>query len=230
MNHIMMWLPLVAMTILATTGCSGDQKSFDCKMRQLALDFAHKIQPFRSKTHFQMIADALNGAPEAQNCSVTVPDSYGGDDNVMNTLPLPAGVTKTFYVDTIKGKDSYSGSIKSPFKTIVKAVKAARFAGEYSTIVLREGTFYLTKTIELEPQDKGLTIQSYPEEEVWISGGKIIAPKWERCDVNPSKGVNIYKADISSHDVNVIPGLRVNNKRAIRARYPNADPELGFGS
>ena len=230
MNHTILWLPLVGMTILATTGCNGDQKSFDCKMRRLALDFAHKIQPFRSKVHFQMIADALNGAPEAQNCSVTVPDSYGAEDNIMNTLPLPTGVAKTFYVDTIKGKDSNTGSIKYPFKTIMRAVKAARFAGKYSTIVLREGTFYLTETIELEPQDKGLTIQSYQEEEVWISGGKVITPKWERYDVNPSKGTNIYKADISSHDVNVIPGLRVNKKRAIRARYPNADPELGFGS
>ncbi len=230
MNHVVLWLPLIAMAILATTECNGDQKSFDCKMRQLALDYAHKIQPFRSKTHFQMIADALNGATEAQNCSVKVPDSYGADVKITNTLPLSAGLTKTFYVDSINGKDSNTGSVKSPFKTIVRAVIASRFAGKYSTIVLREGTFYLTKTIELEPQDKGLTIQSYLDEEVWISGGKIITPKWEKYDVNPSKGTNIYKADISSHDVDVIPGLRVNKKRAIRARYPNADPELGFGS
>ena len=230
MNHVIMWLPLVAMTILAITECNGDQKSFDCKMRQLALDFAQKIQPFRSKAHFQMIADALNGATEAQNCSIKVPDSYGVDVKVMNTSLLSAGVTKIFYVDSIRGKDSNTGLIKSPFKTIARAVMAARSAGMYSTIILREGTFYLTTTIELEPQDKGLTIKSYPDEEVWISGGKVITPKWKKHDVNPSKGTNIYKADISSHEVDVLPGLRVNNKRAIRARYPNADPELGFGS
>ena len=41
-------------------------------MRQLAMDYAQKIQPFRSKMHFQELADALNGAPEARNCNVTV--------------------------------------------------------------------------------------------------------------------------------------------------------------
>ena len=36
------------------------------------MDYARKIQPFRSKMQFQELADALNGVPEAQNCNVTV--------------------------------------------------------------------------------------------------------------------------------------------------------------
>ena len=41
---------------------------------------------------------------------------------------------------------------------------------------------------------------------------------------------NIYMADLSSMSIPEITGLRVNGMRAIRARFPNADPELGFGS
>ena len=36
-----------------------DEKSFDCKMRQLSMDFARKIQPMRTKEQFQELADAL---------------------------------------------------------------------------------------------------------------------------------------------------------------------------
>ena len=208
-----------------STGSWGDQKSFDCNMRQLCLDFANKIQPFRSKAHFQMIADALNGAPEAQNCSVTVSDQYGVHcDKINHSRKLQHDQLqedgKSFYVDAEKGEDSQTGTINSPFKTIPRAVEAARDAGYYSTIVLREGTFYLTDAIELDTRDKGLTIQNYQMEQVWISGGKVIAPKWEKYNVDPSRSSNIYKADISSHGIRKIPGLRVNTKRGIRARYP----------
>ena len=43
-------------------------------MWQLGMQFAQKIQPSLSKTKLREIADALNGAHEAQNCNVSVPD------------------------------------------------------------------------------------------------------------------------------------------------------------
>ena len=49
-------------------------------------------------------------------------------------------------------------------------------------------------------------------------------------EVDPSKRTNIYKADLASQGISKICGLCVNTKRSIRARYPNADTELGFGS
>ncbi len=45
-------------------------------------------------------------------------------------------------------------------------------------------------------------------------------------------GDNVYVADLSSwvpSGANVY-GLRENGNRMIRARYPNANPEFGFGS
>ena len=44
----MMFLRVAALAAL-TALVSADQQSFDCPMRQLALDFAAKAQPFRPK-------------------------------------------------------------------------------------------------------------------------------------------------------------------------------------
>ena len=197
------------------------------------MDFARKIQPSLTKVKLQQIADALNGAQEAQNCNISVPADVQEMEPAIRapSFPLPdPKASASFYVDANKGSDSNSGTMESPFQTINKAVMAARNAGPFSTIILREGTFYLTETIQLNSKDKGLTIQNYPNEVAWISGGKVIMPKWEKYDVDSSKKTNIYKADLSSDQITTITGLRVNMKRAIRARYPNADPELGFGS
>ena len=191
------------------------------------MDYARKIRPDLSPDKQQQVADALNGAKEAQNCNVSVFNSKRGSHAPSFTVPEGSS---TFYVDADKGSDSNTGSMGSPFKTIEKALSATRSAGQPSTIVLRKGTYYLTKTLELGTQDNGLTIQNYEMEEVWISGGKVFTPKWEKYNVDPSKNTNIYKADLSSEGMATIPGLRINTKRAIRARYPNADPELGFGS
>ena len=46
-------------------------QDFDCPMRQLLLEFAAEIQPNLSQDQLNEISDALNGAPEAQNCSVS---------------------------------------------------------------------------------------------------------------------------------------------------------------
>ena len=222
-----MAVKIVFFLALAIQICFADQKSFDCKMRQIALDYARKIQPFRTKMQFQQVADALNGAQEAQNCSVKVdiPDDGGWKPP---SFPLPSSTAAMFYVDANKGSDSNSGTESAPFKTIEKALAAARSAGHSSTIILRQGIFYLTETINFGSHDNGLTIMNYKNEEVWISGAKVITPKWTSWRTSGQD--NIYVADLSSEGIKNIPGLRVNGKRGIRARYPNADPELGFGS
>lgn len=82
------------------------------------------------------------------------------------------------------------------------------------------GVYHLESTIELNEQDSGLTIQNQDSDEVWISGGKLINPKW-------STQGNFSVTDL---DEEAVYGLRINGQRAIRARYPNANPEEGFGS
>ena len=94
-------------------------------MRQVGLDYAHKIQPFLSKAHFQEIADALNGAEEAENCSVVVPSLYG-DSHKKRKHHIQPQESTTVYVDAVKGQDSNDGSVTSPLKTIAKAIQVTR--------------------------------------------------------------------------------------------------------
>ena len=223
---LLLWPVLITAAVFVASS-DADQASFDCKMRQLAMDYARKIQPWLPDMKMQELADALNGAKEAQHCNVTV-------QNSTNRFPRPpafptSNADSAYYVDTNSGSDSNSGAQDSPFKTITKAVTAARTSG-VRMIILRKGTFYLADTIMLNEKDSGLTIQNYPNEEVVISGGTIIKPIWQAADVSESRATNIYKADLSSQ-VDSVMGLRVDGARAIRARYPNANPETdGFAS
>lgn len=225
MSRLKPVLFLVSISLLLEWS-SSDEKTFDCKMRQLAMDFARKIQPMRTKEQFQELADALNGAREAQGCNVTVGKHDYAKTRVGNFSSPQAG--STFYVDSTRGSDSNPGTQSAPFKTIEMGITSAKSAGYGSTVVLRKGIYYLVSTIDLTSKDSsGLTIQSFNGEEAWISGGRLITPKWMPHNVT---GANIYVADLSQEDLDSILGLRVNSMRAIRARYPNANPEFGFGS
>ena len=189
------------------------------------MSYARQLQPWLSDTKLQEVADALNGAQEAKNCNVSVKSSGIAQKAPSFSIPKAA----TFYVDAVKGSDSNSGTMDSPFMAISKAVMAARASGSGATIVLREGTFYLTETIMLTSQDSGLTFQNYPNEMVTISGGKVVKPDWQPFKTDNS--MNIYKADMSSEKIDNMLGFRVDGMRGIRARYPNAIPETqGFAS
>ena len=68
----------------------------------------------------------------------------------------------TLYVDGTNGTDSNPGTADKPFKTIQPAVEASRtFAGnDRKTVVIKEGTYYLTAPLGLTPADSYLTIQN----------------------------------------------------------------------
>lgn len=220
-------LCLLLAALIGVGPCLADKSTFDCKMRQLAMDYAHKIQPWLSDMKFKEVADALNGAQEAQKCNVSLARPVPMLQPKPPSFPLPH--TATFYVDANKGSDSNPGTIEAPFMTIPKAVMAARASDSGATIILRSGTFYLTDTIVLNNKDSGLTIQNYPNEGVTVSGGKVIKPTWEA--VNTANLMNIYKADLSSQGIDSMTGFRMDGMRATRARYPNANPEIqGFAS
>ena len=44
-----------------------------------------------------------------------------------------------------------------------------------------------------------------------------------------SAGPNVWVASLAGTGITSVPGLRLNGGRMIRARYPNGNPELGFG-
>lgn len=294
-------------------------REYDCPLRQLAIDFAHEIQPRLTFAQLQELVDAVDGAQEAQNCTSTVPgtaplgDSADGRRLLSRRHVAPG--TTSFYVDAAKGSDSNSGSASSPFQTIERGVTACRGVSGSCSVVLREGTFYLTSPLMLTKEDSGLTIMNAPGDDVWLSGGTVLSPEFKPYNVTPGGTVtvfsspmncvsntgpgtpgviwgaktatsdaceamcvantsctaftwhdshqgkfandcvfrtdgelpcvpqsghtsgyknaprNVYRADLSAAGISSVPGLRINGKRQIRARYPNAIPWLdGFGS
>eukprot|EP01116_Phalansterium_solitarium_P023012 TRINITY_DN785_c0_g1_i1.p1 TRINITY_DN785_c0_g1~~TRINITY_DN785_c0_g1_i1.p1 ORF type:complete len:881 (-),score=338.00 TRINITY_DN785_c0_g1_i1:265-2871(-) len=64
----------------------------------------------------------------------------------------------------------------------------------------------------------------------WLRTDGICADVSQSGHVSGWHTPTVYVADVSSYNLETIKGLRVNGLRGIRARYPNADPELGFGS
>merc|ERR1719242_1571919 len=129
--------------------------------------------------------------------------------------------------------DSASGDINDPFKSLSIAVEYARnkYPGIWKKISLREGRYYLDETVYFGAEDSNLIISNYNNEMVELSGSVLLPNlKWTRFKTTNNKK-KIHVAEIPSNvNISSISGLRVNGSRAIRARYPNANPEEGFGS
>eukprot|EP01046_Picozoa_sp_COSAG06_P057295 COSAG06_NODE_11125_length_1563_cov_4.163934_1_plen_362_part_00 len=208
---------------------------FDCKTRHLAMEYARKIQPFRSKADFDYLAEVLDmhgGTPggPAQCFNVT----YDGPDQTFTpTFPIsPTGTV--VYADSVNGKDSNAGTMEAPFATIGAALAATRKkggsggGGDGATVVLRKGVYYGEEALNLTVADSGLTIQNYNGEEAWLSGAKPLKVKWTaggrdhpRFGEAGFAAKSVWKTDLSGQGVKVIEGLRIAQARAVRARYPN---------
>eukprot|EP01044_Picomonas_judraskeda_P011397 COSAG03_NODE_1548_length_3894_cov_36.405007_2_plen_197_part_00 len=80
---------------------------FDCKTRHLAMEYARKIQPFRSASDFRYLAEVLDmhgGTPGGPTQCFNV--TYDGPDQVFApTFPIASG-DAVFYADSVNGKDS----------------------------------------------------------------------------------------------------------------------------
>ena len=80
--------------------------------------------------------------------------------------------------------------------------------------------------------DNHLSIINYNGEQVIVSGGfPINNCQWKSLS---NQQPNLYSCDLSGNtnitSLSTIYGLRVNGIRGVRARYPNNNPEFGFGS
>jgi len=182
----------------------GDRQSFDCAARDLAVEFAAASNPTLSAFHLQEIADALNGSPEkTPGCNVTVPasllDSRGSIPRFRPYSIPTAGAI--FYVDYNKGNDASPGTQSSPFKTVAKALSASRAGGGGGTIVLRNGTHFLSAPLTLTGADSGLTLQSFPGEEAWLSRGVPLTVSWTQ---EPAPGPSGWQGPFTG--INAVDG------------------------
>ena len=123
------------------------------------------------------------------------------DERDVSSLSSEDPMYLALYIDAENGSDSNPGTMKEPLKTVMQAVKLSRLrrqAGEFIDIVLRQGTYYLTDTITLGPEDSRLVITGYSDEIATVSGGKEYKFDWVKVvdEMGPvMPGVNaIYGA------------------------------------
>jgi hypothetical protein len=192
---------------------AGVTASYDCEMRKHAYEFAQKTLPERGD--FKSAYDALQLAA----CGVPPP---GTTDDVFKppTLPTPSG-GKVLHVDA-KAAAGGDGSAAKPFHSLEAAVAAATAPGP-KTILLKGGTYY-TKGVVLTPAHSDLTIQNDAGAEVTVSGAVPVTNSKDKWSI-VNKATNTWKLDTKGQGLPAEFGMRVGSKRAIRAKYPNGDPE-----
>lgn len=128
---------------------------------------------------------------------------------------------QTAFFVSADGKDSNKGTMKRPFRTIEKALEAARSEKGEITLYLREGVYRLSAPLTLTASDgnseKKLTLTSFPNEKATISGGVLLNLDWQPYE----RG--IWQAKVNQ-DIE-IDMLLVNGEIRHMARYPNYDEQ-----
>lgn len=152
-----------------------------------------------------------------------------------------AGHSADIYVAT-NGSDKNNGSKEQPLASIHMAIRMARELRRLNDpsvndgihIIIREGTYYLTETLRIGPDDSGTPssptiIQAANGEKVIISGGQSIT-NWKKLNQPLSALSANARQNIWVADVPLLGGkprefrqLWVNDQKAIRARDKNAD-------
>lgn len=142
-----------------------------------------------------------------------------------------AATQATFYVSP-SGNDAAAGTKDAPFKTITQAQKAVRAINGSMTgdieVILREGTYVLPSTVNFTEADGGkdghyVRYKAAEGERPLITGGMQITGWTIHDEAN-----NIWKAEGVDGRFRQ---LYVNNRKAVRACFPNviAANEKGNG-
>ncbi len=155
----------------------------------------------------------------------------------LGTMVQGGEVPLRFYVSPV-GRDEWSGKLKAPnsgctdgpFATLQKAQSAVRDLKKRGLrqpveVILRGGIYYLDQPLVFTPEDSGtancpITYRSAPGEVAILSGGKRING-WKKIE-DRLWMVEIPEARQGGWNFRV---LRVGDRWAIRARYPNFDAQ-----
>jgi hypothetical protein len=233
------WL-LLLLSPYSTTTAKTNVTYLDCGMRQLALEYAQKL--LIHDDNIETITHVHAALRLSILCGVEVPV----EESTMEGMPIQRRraaeelcppTVGCVYVAPKSSKDDAQvvvadGSINRPWTSLLEALVEARRCRHLTTkpptkIVLRHGTHFLSETLQIEDQDNGLSMVGYPGEQVWISGG--IALQGVAFSTWPNN-TNILVADLSpllkDKPLPKVTSLFTTNRRYIRARYPNADPEV----
>ena len=203
-----------------------------CHCRDASLDYAKQLFPTDTITHGNVF-DAMQMGPLCNRTRPSV-DPNAQRTHVRGGIPRTRLMSESesrpaslFVVDPTSGSDDGrgDGSVHRPFRSVHRAVEAARerragTAGQsYSTtVVLRQGTHYLGRTLHLDERDSGLTITSVEGEEAIVSGGTPISGLvWRKAEAPLPDGV--YVTDVPSNpNTSSFDALFVGDRLEIRAR------------
>jgi len=143
------------------------------------------------------------------------------------------------YFVATDGNDAWSGKLPAPnaaktdgpFATLgrardaIRAMKASTGLTMPVTVMVREGTYYLSEPLRFAPEDSGteqcpITYMAYPGEKPVLSAGRRITG-WT------TKDGRLYTAFLPEVKEGAwfFRQLRVGEERQIRARTPNFDPQ-----
>ncbi|WP_434624212.1 carbohydrate-binding domain-containing protein [Azospirillum sp. B2RO_4] len=154
-------------------------------------------------------------------------DLFG--DAPINQTPVPTAPTKPAFYVAANGKDTWSGKLAAPnadgtdgpFASLEKAQAAMRASSTIDTTYVREGTYHLTKTLELTSLDNGHSFQNYPGEKPVLSGGEVVKSF-------TSEGNGLYSAKLASaSNLDLIVG-DVRQHLAEKFAYDAADVTSGW--
>jgi len=140
------------------------------------------------------------------------------------TLALPDLSAKAVSIrDSIivspDGADDAPGSLVHPIRTLDRALSLGRSRGR-STILMRGGTYELTKPLVISTENAPLRIANFAQEEPILSGGTRLQLDWR-----PFRN-GIFQATVPSGTAT--DQLFINNRRQVLARYPNFDPNARY--
>lgn len=183
---------------------SGTDPAFDCAARRLAYNVSVSLQQARG--NLQSVWDALELTTlckqkmpsfAAAYAAVTLrqrkwPDVRSAPRSAPDDVP-------TFFVDSTRGSDDNPGTLPAPFRTIQRALYAARNIGYgiQRFLYLRAGAYYLNETLRLGAEDSLLTIRSYLDEKVVVSGGRLLDVQWKEYNVS-SKDTMVTETGVNN--------------------------------
>ena len=222
----MPWKLTLLLSLYGVFQCNGDglspvnvEPSLDCEIRNLAYQYAQKLLPQYGS--LQAVYDAL----QLQNCDISLSSGKLYKPRPFLYQSYKEGVE--IYVDAVNGNDDNSGDISHPLQSIVKAIELFRsqVVRSPTTVYLRKGTYYLEQTVRLSAVDSGLTIAGYKDEAPVISGGKLYKFSWKPYTSKLYPDLKIFATDLTDQSPLPFTQLFIDGRRAVRARYPNGNPE-----
>eukprot|EP00756_Hemistasia_phaeocysticola_P047054 Hpha_TRINITY_DN20940_c0_g1::TRINITY_DN20940_c0_g1_i1::g.139755::m.139755 len=172
--------------------------ALECALHQEAFEFGSRL----TTSNLGSLSAALN----LESCArrgLLSPSQVAANRRALEASPArpshhftrPIGSGPTFFVATDGSDSSGDGSSASPFATLEHARDAARQAANGATIFVRGGKYFLNRTLELTPQDSGLTIAAYGGEQVILSGARRLgALDWAPAGGGMAAGV--FKAKV----------------------------------